>query len=129
MKGCRNHDAYLKGQYKSKKRAIANGKLYHLIKYDCPALMRGAGSVRGELYELDSFDEIIRKTDLLEDYDPENVYDSQYIRTEITVKVENNQEIKTDAYLYHVTNIDEFLDNTHLIEDGFWKDFKSLDKL
>lgn len=122
MNGCRNHDAYLKGRYISRKSAITKGKLYNLINCGCPALMRGDESVRGELYELENFEETIKKTDLLENYDPENIYDSQYIRTKIKVTVEDNLEVKADAYLYHITDIDNFLDNYHLIEDGFWKD-------
>lgn len=129
MNGCRNHDAYLKGRYISKKRAVAKGRLYHLIRYGCPALMQGVGSVIGELYELENFEETIRKTDHLENYDPENPYGSHYIRTEITVKVKNNREVIADAYLYHVTNIDEFLENAHLIDDGFWKDLKHKDNV
>ncbi len=122
MKGYRNHDAYIKGKYLSRKKARVKGRLYHLKKCGCPALLNGNGTVIGELYELSDFKETIIKTDLLENYDSQNVYASQYIRTEIPVRLDNGQVIKADAYLYHITNLEEFMERAYLIEDELWKE-------
>jgi len=123
MKDCRNH-RYIRGKYLKSWDAYTKGKLYHLAGKNYPALLQGSDRVRGELYELENLQEIVEEVDLLENYDKENIYYSEYIRAEIEVVSQEGIKVKADAYLYNVTNIDDFLHNSIYIPGGYWKKFK-----
>ncbi len=89
----------LDGAVKYVGEAFFKGKLY-LVK-DYPGVIHSDGSrdwVRGEVYEITKPDNVIPKLDLHEEYYPNSLNESEYIRSkEIVFSADGNKE---NAWMY-----------------------------
>ena len=89
--------------------AVAGGVcLYNLGAY--PAIKRSDGAVIGELYDVD--DITLETLDRIEGFDPNNINNSLYHRSEIRI-IAPSTTIPVFSYLYNLQ-----VDDKMLIEDG-----------
>lgn len=124
MDGFKNYNRYLERNVKSITPAYTLGKLYHLKKYGCPAMIPGKDKVQGQLitYFDDEKESLTKAVDEFEScFDDNNR--TAYIRKKIRVFYkENEEEEDIDCYI--------FVDNNRLkpediiyIENGDWRNF------
>lgn len=57
--------------------------------------------IRGELYELDDFEQLISRLDEYEEYDPSSPEDSLYLRSEVTVTLDKGGAETAWVYYYN----------------------------
>lgn len=78
--------------------AFIKAKIYFLGQF--PGIVQGNDIVFGELYELDKNE--LPALDKIEDYHPDNIEKSSYIRKEVEVHtLPGNTKIVADAYFYN----------------------------
>jgi gamma-glutamylcyclotransferase (GGCT)/AIG2-like uncharacterized protein YtfP len=73
------------------------GTLVNLGRY--PGLVAGRGDVRGELYALEDPAQL-EALDDLEEYDPERVENSEYVRAERDVQLDDGRTCRAWVYVY-----------------------------
>ncbi|OQY30918.1 MAG: hypothetical protein B6241_15090 [Spirochaetaceae bacterium 4572_59] len=127
-KGCRNHHFLSQHGIESCGAAYTRGKLYHLINENYPAMLPGTDLISGELYKVDSAEEISHILDKLENYNEENEIESEYIRKKISVSDEAEYDISAYAYCYNIREIDDFKNNSIYLPAGEWKEIQAFVK-
>lgn len=75
------------------------GQLYMVSTY--PALVYGDSIVFGEVLRVNSSENIFNVLDEYEDYHPNNMDSSLYVRTQIEVSLNNEKSITCWTYIYN----------------------------
>ncbi|WP_162628012.1 gamma-glutamylcyclotransferase family protein [Arcticibacterium luteifluviistationis] len=78
--------------------ASVEGKLYRIDFY--PGLVKAEGTVYGEVYKLHEPELVLPRLDDYEDFRPDNLDDSLYLRENVEVKMLHNQKKKTSLIYY-----------------------------
>jgi gamma-glutamylcyclotransferase (GGCT)/AIG2-like uncharacterized protein YtfP len=97
MRGLSRHHYMSDGRLEGE--ASAKGRLISLGEY--PALLDGAGTVRGELYSFDDLPVALHVLDDVENFDPANPEDSEYVRDARRVRRVDGTEISAWVYVYN----------------------------
>jgi len=93
--------------------ASAKGRLISLGEY--PALLDGAGTVRGELYIFDDLPAALDALDDVENFDPSNPEGSEYIRQVRIVTRDDGPQIPAWVYVYNRS-----VGTAQVIKSGDW---------
>jgi len=80
--------------------ASAKGRLISLGEY--PALLDGAGTVRGELYSFDDLPVTLDVLDDVENFDPANPEGSEYVRDARRVQRDDGTDLMAWVYVYNL---------------------------
>lgn len=124
MEGYRNYHKYLDGKVLSAKRAYTLGKLYHLDKEDCPAIVKGDQKVFGQILECvdDENYTVLKAVDSMEKHFQGN---EKIMYERVTQEVFYEDGTKESLGIYFFVNQDYFNENhTIFIEHGDWDKFK-----
>ncbi|WP_428817167.1 gamma-glutamylcyclotransferase family protein [Clostridium butyricum] len=119
-----NYDKYLKGKVISiKPGKIHNMVLYHMPYKGYPALLKGTGTVYGEIMEINPeiYDETMKAMDEMEGFISENNPQNEYEKK--LLKVEHLDDKKTEqcyVYFYNKHIDPDFSNKAVLIPHGDW---------
>jgi gamma-glutamylcyclotransferase (GGCT)/AIG2-like uncharacterized protein YtfP len=97
MRGLSRHHYMSDGRFEGE--ASAKGRLISLGEY--PALLDGAGTVRGELYSFDDLAVALDVLDDVENFDPANPEGSEYVRDARRVRRDDGTETVAWVYVYN----------------------------
>ena len=97
MRGFSRHHFMSDGRFEGEASAV--GRLISLVEY--PALLDGAGMVRGELYSFDDLPAALDVLDDVENFEPTNPEASEYVREVRRVRRDDGAEIRAWLYLYN----------------------------
>ena len=97
LKGLRLHHHL--GQATFIENAKLRGELYDVGTYPGLILNPACGWVLGELYEVN--DLTLQKLDEVEDYYPDLVHDSEYLRSQVKVLTNTHVEVSAQTYIYN----------------------------
>ncbi|MBP1890338.1 gamma-glutamylcyclotransferase (GGCT)/AIG2-like uncharacterized protein YtfP [Clostridium moniliforme] len=117
--GMFNYDKLLKGKVKGLKLGKINGELFHIENKGYPAVVCGNKEIVGELMEFKDFNRTLSELDELEGY----IYgdkNSEYIREEIEVSLEDGTKEKAYFYKYNKFSKRNERDNLILVNSGDW---------
>jgi gamma-glutamylcyclotransferase (GGCT)/AIG2-like uncharacterized protein YtfP len=112
MCGLSRHHFMSDGRFEGE--ASAKGRLISLGEY--PALLDGAGTVRGELYSFDDLPAALDVLDDVENFDPANPEESEYIREARRVVRDDGNQIRAWVYIYNRP-----VENAPIISSGDWR--------
>ncbi len=112
------HHSKIAGMVKDIKPATCEGVLYRLpVGY--PAMLEGAGTVKGEVFTLENFKEIIKILDEFEGYSMQIPEKSLYVRQEKPIMVEGAKKpTNTQVYLLNPLKLPK---DAKVIENGDYK--------
>jgi gamma-glutamylcyclotransferase (GGCT)/AIG2-like uncharacterized protein YtfP len=88
-------------QFRRIGRGSVRGRLYDLGDYPGAVLVEGPDSIYGEVYRLPADQEILRKLDEYEGFDPSDPGGSLFARTKCPVRLENSEELSCWVYIYN----------------------------
>jgi gamma-glutamylcyclotransferase (GGCT)/AIG2-like uncharacterized protein YtfP len=112
MRGCSRHhflsDSLFDGE------ATTDGRLISLGEY--PALIDGAGSIRGELYRFEDLPAALDVLDDVEDFDPTNPEGSEFVRDARHVRRDDGTELLAWLYVYNRPR-----ESAPIIPSGDWR--------
>jgi gamma-glutamylcyclotransferase (GGCT)/AIG2-like uncharacterized protein YtfP len=97
MRGCSLHHFLSDGRFDGE--AVADGRLISLGEY--PALIDGAGRIRGELYTFSDLPAALDVLDDLEEFDPANPEESEFVRDARRVRRSDGTELLAWLYIYN----------------------------
>lgn len=126
MENFRNYNKYLKGHITSVSTAYIYGRLYHLNKHNCPAIIDGTDKVFGQVLTIndDINHSILYIVDRFEKYffdSNEIIYERQPV---VIHYLDNSTE---ELSFYKLTNTNVLLsEDAVYIPSGNWKDYLSL---
>ena len=112
MRGLSRHHYMSDGHYEGE--ASAKGRLISLGEY--PALLDGAGTVRGEVYSFDDLPAALDVLDDVENFDPANPESGEYVREARRVVRDDGEEIRAWLYVYNRPR-----ENAPIIQSGDWR--------
>jgi gamma-glutamylcyclotransferase (GGCT)/AIG2-like uncharacterized protein YtfP len=112
MRGLSRHHFMSDGRLKGE--ASAKGRLISLGEY--PALLDGAGTVRGELYAFDDLPAALDILDDVENFDPANPEHSEYVREVRRVERDDGEQIRAWLYIYNRP-----AEDAPIISSGDWR--------
>jgi gamma-glutamylcyclotransferase (GGCT)/AIG2-like uncharacterized protein YtfP len=106
-RGQKNYPHYLQGKTLRERSATVSGHLYFVDDGGYPYLTSGMGRVFGEMMELlpEQYEEILRKLDELEEYDPRDEKHSVYLRRRTEAVLEHGERITVWAYYWNCPEI------------------------
>jgi len=82
--------------------ASVRGALYHLGGFPGAILDEGAdGNIHGTVFELPADDGVLDALDEYEDFDPNNLRDSQFVRRLQPVTLATGEELRCWIYVYN----------------------------
>ena len=111
MRGLSRHHFMSDGRFEGE--ASVKGRLISLGEY--PALLDGAGTVRGELYSFDDLPAALDVLDDVENFDPANPEESEYIR-EVRRVDRDGTQLRAWLYIYN-----QPAENAPIISSGDWR--------
>jgi|HubBroStandDraft_2_1064218.scaffolds.fasta_scaffold1401279_1 gamma-glutamylcyclotransferase (GGCT)/AIG2-like uncharacterized protein YtfP len=97
MRGCSRHHHLSDGRFDGE--ATADGRLISIGEY--PALIDGAGSIRGELYAFEDVPAALDVLDDVEDFDAANPEGSEFVREARRVCRDDGTELIAWLYVYN----------------------------
>jgi gamma-glutamylcyclotransferase (GGCT)/AIG2-like uncharacterized protein YtfP len=113
MRGCSRHHYLSDGRFEGD--ASADGRLISLGEY--PALIDGAGSIRGELYTFTDLPAALDVLDEVEDFDPAKPDGSEFVREARRVRRDDGTEILAWLYIYNQRR-----GSAPIIPSGDWRE-------
>ena len=119
-----NYDKYLKGKVNSIKPAkINNMTVYHMPYKGYPAIMKGEGTVYGEIMEIkpEMYDETMSAMDEMEGFIRENNPQNEYEKTILEVEhLDDGKTEKCYVYFYNKDIDPKFEDQSVFVTHGDW---------
>lgn len=112
MRGLSRHHFMTDGRFEGE--ASAKGRLITLGEY--PALLDGAGTVRGEVYSFDDLPAALDVLDDVENFDPTNPDASEYVREVRDVVLDGGEKMCAWLYVYNRPR-----ENAPIIPSGDWR--------
>jgi gamma-glutamylcyclotransferase (GGCT)/AIG2-like uncharacterized protein YtfP len=97
MRGCSRRHYLSAGRFDGD--ASTDGRLISLGDY--PALINGAGTVRGELYTFTDLPAALDVLDEVEEFDPTNPEGSEFVRDAQRVRRDDGTELLAWLYIYN----------------------------
>lgn len=117
--GMFNYDKLLKGKVKGLKSGKISGELFHIENKGYPAVICGDKEVVGELMEFKDFNSTLIELDELESY-IEGDKNSEYIREEVEVSLEDGTKEKAYFYKYNKGSKKNNGDKLIKVNSGDW---------
>lgn len=99
--GAFNYDKYLKKYNLTGKSGSISGNLFQIENKGYPANQAGQGKIIGECFEIPENSSLLAEMDELEGYEKSNPENSEYIRKEVTVQLENGSTMTAYFYNYN----------------------------
>jgi len=112
------HNAYILSEAKFIGRGVVKGLLYDVAEGTYPGMIHGAGTVHGEVYEVD--EETFARLDRLESFMGAGNPDNLYNRETVEVTLDTGETARAWAYIYN-QEIAEVIPK-ELIPSGNWRD-------
>jgi len=119
MSGFENFNKYLKDKAIEIKKGYTYGSLYHLLNYNCPALVDGKDRVWGEIITFCDDGQTLNEIDNMEMYF-ENGGEPAYLREKREVLYEDGSKELADVYIYQKNIKDK---PCIYVGSGDWKSF------
>lgn len=123
--GSYNHDKHLIGKVKASEMGFIKGTLYHIENKGYPAIVDGEYNVYGELMEFYDHKSVINELDGLESYNHDNLEESEYIRKEVEVTLENGKVELGYVYMYNLNSSKNRNDILLKIDGNDWISYRN----
>lgn len=123
LDGFFNYKKCLEGRVVSRVQARVRGSLFHQNNRGFPAMVHGDGWVSGEFLELEDFDALILKCDIIEEYYGPNCPDNMYERRITETMLADGSRRSAWVYWYSRGDLGSRENPVIPVLSGDWREF------